>query len=214
MRIMVYSENTQYFLFPPRPRAPGRVAAALGLGLHRHRADLYDVDFEELLDRLADLGLVRAGVDAERVLVGGRQHVGLLADDGPDDHLDRIHQATSSCCSVRSPFARAVSASSALGLASTLAAAMTSTTPTPLAGSTARTWSRLRKLRAARSSLSCRTTRIVPFAPQSATSLAAALVDGSSNVAASNATSVPRSAWTDSALRNAARRSLRLTLKV
>src|SRR4051812_36750424 len=118
----------------PRPRAPGRVAAALGLGLDRHGADLDDLDVEQLLDRLADLGLVRAGVDAERVLVGGRQHVGLLADDGPDDHLDRIHQATSSCCSVRSPFARAVSASSALGLASTLAAAMTSTTPTPLAG--------------------------------------------------------------------------------
>src|SRR3954451_1614000 len=198
----------------PGPRAPGRVAAALGLGLHRHRADLDDLDFEELLDRLADLGLVRVRVDAERVLVGGRQHVGLLADDGPDDHLDRIHQATSSCCSVLSPLPRAASASSASGLASTLAAAITSATPTLVTGSTARTWSRLRKLSAATSWSSRRTTRIVPLAPQSATSAAAAFVDGVSNEATSKAAIVPRSAWTDSALRNAARRSLRLTLNV
>src|SRR4051795_2989239 len=60
----------------PRPRAARRVAAALGLGLHRHRVDLDDVDVEERLDGLADLGLVGVRVDPERVLVGRREHVG------------------------------------------------------------------------------------------------------------------------------------------
>ena len=66
---------------------PACEPAALGLGLDRHRADLDDLDVEELLDGLADLRLVRVGVDAERVLVGGGEHVALLADDRADDDL-------------------------------------------------------------------------------------------------------------------------------
>src|SRR3954465_2126768 len=65
----------------PRPRAARGLAAALGLGLHRHRVDLDDVDVEERLDGLADLRLVGVRVDPERVLLRGREHVGLLADD-------------------------------------------------------------------------------------------------------------------------------------
>src|SRR4029079_7831708 len=53
----------------PRARAPGGPAAALGLGLDRDGADVEHLDVgEELLDGLADLGLVRLLVHAERVL--------------------------------------------------------------------------------------------------------------------------------------------------
>src|SRR3954462_3821760 len=62
----------------PRPGAAGGPAAALGLGLHRHGAHVEHLDLgEELLDGLADLGLVRLGMDAERVLARRREHVGL-----------------------------------------------------------------------------------------------------------------------------------------
>src|SRR3954447_8053301 len=54
----------------PRPGPAGRVAAPLGLGLHRSRAHVDDLDVEEHLHGLADLGLVRVVVDAERVLAG------------------------------------------------------------------------------------------------------------------------------------------------
>ena len=50
--------------------------------------------------------------------------------------------------------------------------------------------------------------------PQSASSAAAALVEGASKAAASRIAIEPRSACSESALRSAARRSLRLTLKV
>src|SRR3954451_21590549 len=117
----------------PRARAAGGEPAALGLGLDRHRAHLDDLDLEELLDGLADLGLVRVRVDAERVLVGGRQHVALLADDRPDDHLGGIHYFV----------ALLVSSSSAACDASTEPAPTRSATPTASAGSTD-TRSRLR----------------------------------------------------------------------
>src|SRR3954451_5605293 len=109
----------------PGPSATGRIAAALGLGLHRHRADLDDVDVEELLDGLADLGLVRVGVDAEGVAVRRREDVGLLGDDGADDALAGVHQAT-----VLSRFLpRAVSASIAACDATSVAALTMSATP-------------------------------------------------------------------------------------
>src|SRR3954451_14739797 len=75
----------------PRPRAPGGQPAALGLGLDRGRAHLHHADVEEVLDRLADLRLVRVRVDAEGVFVVGREHVALLAHDRPDDGLARVH---------------------------------------------------------------------------------------------------------------------------
>src|SRR5207302_10392444 len=51
----------------PRPCATARRAAALGLGLDAERPHLDHVHAEERLDGLADLRLVRVGVDAERV---------------------------------------------------------------------------------------------------------------------------------------------------
>ena len=47
------------------------------------------------LDRVGDLGLVGAVVDAERVLALRHQRVALLGDDRLDDHLAGIHQASS-----------------------------------------------------------------------------------------------------------------------
>src|SRR6476469_3090077 len=78
-------------LLPLTPAA-GSVAAALGLALDRRRANVDDLDVEQLLDRLADLRLVRAVVDAERVLARLGEHERLLGDDWADDHLTRIHQ--------------------------------------------------------------------------------------------------------------------------
>src|SRR5215203_5489072 len=116
----------------PGPRAAGGVAAALGLGLHAERADLDHVDVEELLDGLLDLGLVRVGVDAERVAVRGREDVGLLRHDGADDDLARVHQAA--LLSRLAP--RAVSASIAVCDATSVAAPTMSATPAASPGST------------------------------------------------------------------------------
>src|SRR3954462_10711936 len=114
----------------PLARAPAGEAAPLGLGLHRHGADLDDGDVEELLDGLANLRLVRVGVDAERVLVGARQDVALLADDRADDDLGGLHYARTS------PVARAVSSSIAAREATRALAPMRSAMPTFWAGST------------------------------------------------------------------------------
>src|SRR6201999_3101670 len=79
----------------PGPRAARVDAAPLGLGLHRHGAYGDDPDVEELFDGLADLGLVRLVVDAEGVLAGLGQDVGLLRDDRTDDELAGVHYAAS-----------------------------------------------------------------------------------------------------------------------
>src|SRR3954451_3244831 len=158
----------------PGPRPPRGEPAPLGLGLHRGGADLEDLDVEERLDGLADLRLVRVGMDAERVLVGGGTHVALPADDGADDHLAGIHQAASSCRSrVGVEVARAVSASSASCERTIAAAPITSATPTPEAGRT-ETRAMLRNDRAARSWSSARTTSTEP-ASRSPSSTAASL---------------------------------------
>src|SRR4051794_20473415 len=125
----------------PRARAAGGQPAALRLGLHRGGADLDDAHVEELLDRLADLRLVRVRVDAERVLVVRREHVALLADDRADDDLARVHgyaasPSVSSAPATFSPLARAVSCSSASSVTRIRAAPTRSATPTPVAGST------------------------------------------------------------------------------
>src|SRR3954451_10319296 len=169
----------------PGPRAARGLAAALGLGLHRHRVDLDDVDVEERLDGLADLRLVGVRVDPERVLLRGGEHVGLLAHDRADDDLAGVHQALASSAVwvCVSPLARAVRASSAAWLTRTLAAPTRSATPTFVVGTTARTYDRLRKLSAARSSASPRITSSEPgrVGSQFSTSLAAAFVETSSN---------------------------------
>src|SRR5919205_3967807 len=82
----------------PGPRAAGGQPAALGLGAHRRGADLDDLDVEQLLDRLADLRLVRVGMHAERVLVVRGEHVALLADDRADDDLAGLHRGSGLLC--------------------------------------------------------------------------------------------------------------------
>src|SRR3954447_16524616 len=191
----------------PLARASRGPAAALGLGLHRHRAHLDHVDAEELLDGLADLRLVRLVVDAERVLVRRRQDVALLGDDRADDDLGGFHQSLP-------PAARAVSSFSASSEASTALARTRSATPTSEDGRTL-TRSRLRNERATVACSSARTTRTPLGWPQSETRAAACLADGvSANGVGSSTASEPRPACSDRALRSAVRRSLRLTLKV
>src|SRR3954454_432062 len=98
-------------------------APALRLRGHRGGADLDHLDVrEELLDGLLDLRLVRVRVDPERVLAGRREHVGLLGDDGPDEHLAGVHRYASSLVPRSSLRARAVRLSMAAWLATTVAA--------------------------------------------------------------------------------------------
>jgi hypothetical protein len=74
-------------------------ALALAGAVHRVHAD--DLHVEDRLDRLLDLGLVRAGVDDERVLVLVDQPVGLLGDDRTEDHVTGVlHASTSSAAGV------------------------------------------------------------------------------------------------------------------
>src|SRR5215207_3233252 len=75
----------------PGPRAARGDAAALGLGGHLGGAHVDDVHVEQRLDGLLDLRLVRLVVYAERVLLGGRQDIGLLGDDRADDDLAVVH---------------------------------------------------------------------------------------------------------------------------
>src|SRR5436309_766987 len=77
-------------LLPAWP-APAGHAAALRLRPDLEDVDALDVDVEQLLDRLADLSLVRVGMDAERILVAGLDLlVALLRDDGCEQDLVRV----------------------------------------------------------------------------------------------------------------------------
>ena len=103
--------------------------------------------------------------------------------------------------------------SSAAWLNTTLAAPTRSATPQSSAASTV-TPARLRNdLKAADSSGPDSTSSTEP-PRRSSISSAACFVDGSSNAPASSPKTEPRPACTDSALRSAARRALRLTLTV
>src|SRR5438270_8853863 len=75
----------------PRARLAGGVAAALRLRLDAHRAHVAHAHVEDLLDRLANLGLVRAVVDPERVLVRRQEGIALLGHDRADDDGARVH---------------------------------------------------------------------------------------------------------------------------
>src|SRR3954451_18555005 len=84
------------------PAGPDPGAAALALAVDR--VDRGDLDVEDLLDGLPDLGLVRVRVDDERVLALVEQPVALLGDDGGEQDVPRVavdlpqlaHGATSS----------------------------------------------------------------------------------------------------------------------
>ena len=72
----------------------------------------------------------------------------------------------------------------------------------------------LRNDSAACSCSSPRMTSVGSARPESASSAAAGFVEGVSNALTSKTAIESRAAWTERALRSAARRSLRLTLKV
>src|SRR5271166_547572 len=200
----------------PRAAAPARGAAALGLGLDAQRPDVHDVHVEQRLDRLADVRLVRVRMDAEGVAVGGREHVALLRDDRPDEYRRVLHQALASA-PARGCAARALSASRAGFEMTSVAAPSRSLTPTSSLFSTA-TRARLRNDSAAADSSALSTTsagrvRLVGGSQPSSSSLAWRVL-GAVNAPASRIASEPRSACSESALRSAARCSLRLTLNV
>src|SRR3954453_5335144 len=94
----------------PRAAAPRGVAAPLRLRLHAHRAHLEHAHAEDLLDGLADLRLVRAGVHAERVLVGREQRVSLLGTDRADAPRARVHALAASRWGLRAMFKRSSTA--------------------------------------------------------------------------------------------------------
>src|SRR4051794_35647811 len=109
----------------PRAAAARRVAAALRLRLHAHRAHVEHPHAEDLLDGLADLRLVRPVVDAERVLVGREQRVALLGHDRLDDQGACVHAVARSCLR-----AMEVRYSTAAGESTSRWAPMMSATPT------------------------------------------------------------------------------------
>src|SRR5215213_9908713 len=189
----------------PGSGAAGGPAAALGLGLDRRGADV------EHLDGLADLRLVCVGMDAERVLAGRRQHVGLLGHDRADDDLAGFHHTASLARTSR--LTRSVSRLTAASESTSHPAPTRSATPTSSTPST-RTWRRLRNERCTLSSSGPVTTNSGCGSRQPSSPSAACLVDGSANAPASTSASELRPACSDSALRRAARRSLRLTLTV
>src|SRR5436305_3316311 len=173
----------------------------------RLRADLddvhaLDVDVEQLLDRLADLCLVRVRVDAERVTVVALDLlVALLRDDRREQDLVgmQTHEALLS------------TASSAAWLTSS-ERAHTSAATSISAGVTTWTPARLRNDFTIASWSSWATTTSGGSFPHASTRPAALLVDGSSNESSARTANVPSSACADSAARNAALRSLRLIL--
>ena len=93
------------------------------------------------------------------------------------------------------------------------AAPIRSATPVAAAGTT-ETPDRFRNDLAADASSSPSTTSVGAGWAHFASAAAADFVEGASNAPPSSTAIDPRSAWTDRALRSAARRALRLTLKV
>src|ERR1044072_1002710 len=67
-------------------------AGALALALPVDRVDPGDLDREDRLDGLLDLGLVRARVDDERVLVLVQQRVALLRDHRRDENVAGVRE--------------------------------------------------------------------------------------------------------------------------
>src|SRR5205085_2034400 len=197
----------------PASRVPRGVAAPLGLGLHPGGADVDHADLEQLLDRLAHLGLVGAVVHPEGVLARLRERKALLRDHRADDHLGRLHQAAAPSDSRVGLAARATSPGSAASEISSEEAHITSETPTSWTG-IAYSRTMLRNDFPAAASSAPSTTRTGPAGSQSFSRPTAWAVEGSLNADASNAAIDPRSACRDRALRSALRRSLRLTLNV
>src|ERR671933_1443933 len=185
-------------LLPARLR-PALEAAALRLRLDLRDVHALDLHVEELLDRLADLRLVRLRVHAERVLAVGDQRVALLAHDRREQHFVRVEAHDALPCT-------SGSAASVTRSVRAHASAATSSSP----GEVTATRSRLRNDFVTASCSSVATTTAGSSAEPSR--LAAAFVDGSVTASSASTASVPAAAWALSALRNAARRAFRLTL--
>src|SRR4051794_1985431 len=173
---------------------------ALRLGLHLEHVHGLHLDAEQLLDGLADLRLVRVGMDAEGVLALLEQLVALLGDHGREQDLVRMqaHWAL--------PWTR----STALSLISSERARTRSTTSSS-PGTVTTTRSRLRKDLISPSSSGCATTSSGSSLPHVPSRSIAALVEGASNADGSTTPSVPPCACAESAPRIAALRALRFT---
>src|SRR6476469_3949989 len=183
--------------FLPAAGLAGGPATPLGLGLQAHRAHVHHVDVEDLLDRGADLRLVRAGMHPERVLVLGDQRVALLGDDRLPDDLVGVHCATA----LSRSRATAASCSRAASETTMWAAPITSATPASRPVST-ETRAMFRNDSAHADSSSPRSTSTRPGASMRSSASAAALVEGSSNDEASIAQTLLRRACTLRAARS------------
>src|SRR5579884_1376721 len=184
------------------------------------------VDAEDVLAGLGQ-GEALLGDDGADDHLGGLHHSASRAASGSlsaagSPERDRFASILGAFASRSSPSraptrsglaARATSVGSAASLTSSDAAPTMSATPASSTGS-ATAWRRLRKDFPASASPSVRITRVGVGAPQSDSREAARAVAGTSNREASNTASDPRPACSESAERSAARRSLRLTLKV
>src|SRR6266516_1083675 len=187
----------------PAGLAAGAHAAALRLRLHLDDVHGLDVNAEQLLDGLADLRLVRVGMDAERVLAVLDQLVALLRHDRSEQNLIgmQAHWALPWTCS---------RASSQISSERAQMTWLTSSSP----GTVTTTRSRLRNDLITPSSSGCATTRTGSSFAQPPRSSAAALVEGSPSEPGSTTPSVPACACAESALRSAALRLLRFTFDV
>src|SRR4029077_4771963 len=152
-----------------------RDAAPLRLRLHPEDLHVLNRDLEQLLDRLANLGLVRVLVHLERVLAVGDERVALLRHDRREEDLVRMEAHSAASFSAATP-ARANTSGSAASEMRT-ERAHTSDATSSSAGATPRTFSRLRKDFTSSSSSSVTTTR-VGRSPKPERSSAAFLVEG------------------------------------
>src|SRR5690349_9221232 len=185
----------------PAGLLPPVYAAPLRLRLHHRDVHAFDLDAEQLLDCLANLGLVRVGMDAKAVLAVVDEAVGLLGDDRSEQHFVRMQAQDALPCTASS--ASCVTSSER---AHTAAATFSSL------GAHTTTDSRLRNDLMTFRSSSVATTTSGASLPHDASSAVARFVDGSSNPEPSRTPNVPFDACVDSALRSAACRALRFTL--
>src|SRR5262249_7518386 len=154
-----------------------------------------------LLDCVPDLRAMRVRVDLERVLAVHGAVIALLGDDRRENDLVGMHDYLALVSTVgRAPWL------------TTSERAQTTAPTSSSEGATTTTRGRLRKLFAATSSSSVRTTRVGVARPEASSTLLPAFVDGSSNVVASRSAIDPAWAWLASADRRAAFAAFRFTL--
>src|SRR5919108_1813216 len=184
----------------PAGLLPADEPAALRLRLHLDDVHGLHAHVEELLHGLADLRLVRIGMDAEGVLALLDQLVALLRDDGREQNLVWMQAHTARPCTCL----RAGSVTSS-------ERAQTTCWTSSSAGTVTATRSRLRNDLINASSSGRATTSSGSSLSQEPSSSSAAFVDGVSKPSGSRTPIVPPCACADSAPRSAALRALRFT---